>query len=74
MGSQNEVKVAIEEAKTLVLIGGLPCLAYIVSMLLADSLFLDNRETGMKLVCWVCGSAVVVSILLVLKRLIKGTR
>ena len=59
----------IEEVKSLVVIGGLPCLACLISFLIAFKIYPDNGEVGMKLVCYSTLVVTMFAILILLRRI-----
>ena len=59
----------IEEVKSIVMIGGLPCLACLISFLVAFKVYPDDGEGGMKLVCYSTLVVTVFVILVLLRRI-----
>lgn len=59
----------IEEVKSLVVIGGLPCLACLISFLIAFKVYPDDGEGGMKLVCYSTLAITVLAILILIRRM-----
>lgn len=67
----NETKFAIEEVKTLILIGGFPCFVFIFLSVMTGFFFPDDSVKELKIIAYGVISTILISIFIIIKRIWK---
>jgi len=67
----NEKNPFIEEIKTLVMIGGIPCVIFLLSWLFTKAFFSTDSVTGLYFIGFCVGAATLYAIYLVICRMIE---